>query len=108
VKPPATIRVDDDLVTIEDNATGLGVTIEGYPYSADYKRDRIRLARNTRRSAKRENLAHEVLHKIWEKAGLSERYATKTEEYIITSLAGLLTDVLRDNPALVEFLTEQD
>lgn len=103
---PTKILVDGEEVVVEWDAK-LGRIPQGYPTGADYKGNRIRMSKHVRRNAARENLMHELMHKLWEAGGLTEEYKSSTEEYIITTLAGRLTDLLRDNPELVEFLTEE-
>lgn len=100
------IQVEDDEVQIEWDAN-LGKLASGHPIGADYKKNRIRVAAGTRHSVKREHIVHELLHKLWEKSGLTKHYSNTTEEVVITSLTGWLVEVLRDNPELVEFLTEE-
>lgn len=56
---------------------------------------------------KRENLFHELLHAVWEKAKLDETYARSTEEFVISSLGGWLLDTLKDNPDLRDYLFEE-
>ena len=100
------VKVEDDEVSVQWDAK-LGRMPQGYPWGADFHKDRIRIAAHTRKAAAREHMLHELLHKIWEKSGLTDSYARTTEEFIITCLTGWLVDILRDNPELVEFITEE-
>lgn len=99
------IRVEDDIVKVEWGVR-LSRMAGGYPTGGDYKKDHIRLGPGARKAVLRENVVHELLHKLWDKSELSNDYSDKTEEYILSSLSGWLLDTLRDNPALREFLFE--
>lgn len=104
---PDRIKVDRDEVVIKWDQR-VKKTADGYPAGATYRSNTVEIDKYGRSASKREWLMHELLHKLWEAGGLGERYATTTEEYIITVLSGQLVDMLRDNPELVEFLTEGD
>lgn len=53
-----------------------------------------------------ETLLHETLHAVWSGTGLPTVDALDAhEEQVVRSLAALLYDTLRDNPALVAYLT---
>ncbi len=57
-------------------------------------------------AAKKETLLHEVLHQCLFMAG--QENDTKVEERIVRAMAMVLIAVLRDNPALVTYLTSQE
>lgn len=87
-------------------AKALGKMTEGYPYGGDWKPGTIRMGEGVRRSVEPELLLHELMHELWHVSKLSKEYKKADEENIITVMAGRITELLRDNPALVEFLTE--
>lgn len=54
----------------------------------------------------RETLVHELLHALWDVAGLPSRDTERVgQEETVDALASGLTLLLRDNPALVKYLT---
>lgn len=53
----------------------------------------------------RDTLLHEVLHAICSLTGVSKDLEDDEEEKAVNRIAPALLDVLRRNPALVEFLT---
>lgn len=57
--------------------------------------------------AAREVLLHEALHACWVASNLHRTSAAPREEQVVGSLAPILLEVLRNNPALVRYLTEK-
>lgn len=60
----------------------------------------IRIKNGMPESLERETFVHELLHAVWDCAGLP----TKNEEKIIDRLATSLTDAFLDNPQLKDVL----
>ena len=60
---------------------------------------------------KRETLLHELLHAVWYQTPLDRRYdddaPDSVGEEIVYTLASRLLSLLRDNPKLVEYLTQE-
>lgn len=56
-------------------------------------------------SLQRETMLHETLHACWDQTALRALDVDEHQELIITALSPLLVGLLRDNPALVEYLT---
>lgn len=100
------IRFEDEVVEVEWDKKDLPRMPGGYPQGGEYKNNTIKLSAYLRKSVIREWVLHEALHKVWEQAGLRDRYAATTEEYILSSLDGRICDLLRDNPDLVKLLVE--
>lgn len=103
--PPKKIKVGDTDVAV-DYADNLGRFKEGYRVSGTYQRDRIKLVKGQHPLNERATLLHELMHKLWERAGLHHHLSAKTEELVLFVLDMWLVTVLRDNPALVEYLLE--
>lgn len=57
-------------------------------------------------TAVRETLLHEALHACWETSGLAAHEVAEHTEQVITALAPQLLHLLRANPDLVAYLTE--
>jgi hypothetical protein len=59
----------------------------------------------------RETFLHELLHALWNRSGLNTRCddgpPDSPGELIIQDIAGPLLALLRDNPAVVRYLTEK-
>ena len=51
---------------------------------------------------------HEVLHVLCDQSGLNIRLGSEREEDVIQSIEHLLLGVIRDNPALIAYLTAPD
>jgi hypothetical protein len=104
MSPPAIILIDGFAYRVtrampEGSESGHG------QYDADKQRICVRLglAPHYERSV----VLHEVMHGLWEHAGLTaEGRAQPTEEEVVSALSYRLLEVLRSNPALVRYLTE--
>jgi hypothetical protein len=66
---------------------------------------RILIAGDCHRSQDRETLLHELLHAAWTNTALDQDHDAEAQERIVASLAPWLLGTLRDNPALVGYLT---
>jgi hypothetical protein len=77
---------------------------EGYGFAGSYYRNVIKVAPNMPTDLTRRTIFAELIHYCFERAGLRERYATTTEEFIIHEFEPWLSQVLAENPALREFL----
>jgi hypothetical protein len=98
---PSSIRVgyrDYDLVVVSP----LNAEAEGAFGRHSSTACRIEVRTDTKPAETADTLIHETLHAVWNVAGLQ---AKDSEERIVTSLAHQLTQVIRDNPELVAYLT---
>lgn len=105
---PKVIFLDEDRIDILwEQKLGSFDGKGGHEPGGDYGRSRIRMGKGMPRRMLRGVLMHESLHGVWERA-LGDRYSEATEEVIVDYLAPWILDMLRRNPDLVEFLTEDD
>ena len=65
----------------------------------------IELNSELKESMKAETLLHEILHVIWELAGLRGLTRRGREEDMVQAIGHLLTQTLRDNPGLRRMFT---
>jgi len=74
----------------------------------DASQQEIRLRPGMAPGYARHILTHELLHALWEHAGLTAAGGPLEtfEEQVVTALAHRLHTFLRDNPAFVAFVTE--
>lgn len=91
-------------VVVDDPDVGdRGTNGETYP-----ERCRILIGPHQVESARRETLLHEAIHAVWHTTGLGSHPDIEDhEELIIDSLAAPMLALLRDNPHLVSYLTDQ-
>lgn len=57
---------------------------------------------------KRDTVFHEVIHTAVSTVGLSDEWGIDKEEAVVRRLTPTLLSILRDNPALVAYLTAAD
>lgn len=69
-----------------------------------YNHQTIFISPNQHAERAGDTLLHEVLHAVWDLSGF-DQVADLNEENIVRSIATWLTLVLKDNPKLVEFIT---
>ena len=94
-------------IRLLDLNTAIDRAANGFNYGATLKSQlEIQLAIGQAPGNLRDTLLHEVLHACWHTAGLSSGAAD--EEEVCARLATLFLSVLRENPQLVAFLTEED
>ncbi len=69
----------------------------------------ILIRRKQAPSVKRETLMHELLHAIIYASGMVHHFKLDhdTEEELVSALSPWILQLLRDNPYLVEYLTER-
>ena len=79
------------------SATSKHADSNGY---IDYNKTELLIRPGQSATRERETVMHEVLHAIWDLAGLSD-------ENIVNRISPLLLDTLRRNPHLVDFLLEK-
>lgn len=71
----------------------------------DYERVTLFIRTKGKTGAEQANtLLHELHHAIWDEAGIK---ADDTEERIITLTANVLTQVIRDNPEVFDWIAEK-
>jgi len=58
--------------------------------------------------ALRDTLLHESLHAIWGQTTLNKKYSDEEEEEALLALSPRILSLIRDNPKLVSFLTEEE
>lgn len=83
-------------------------TINGNDYGDCHPPEcRIRVASDVDIQQIRDTLLHELLHALWSESALGSGEGL-CEESVVRQLATSLLATLRDNPALVRFLTEKE
>jgi hypothetical protein len=104
-KPPSRLRVGAHtyVVGMLDDLIPRGAQGETYPEHL-----RIYLADSLAPTREREVLLHEAFHAVWQGTSLrtEESGLGGYEEQVISALAPVLLDLLRDNPEFVAYLTE--
>lgn len=70
-----------------------------------YRHQRIYITPNMTHQQASDTLLHEVLHAIWNEAGL-DHIPDLNEETIVRTIATWLRAVIVDNPDFVEFITD--
>lgn len=111
VRRPKVILVDGVRLPVTWRKLGQfaqGYALGGYYYPKARGGPRISITAFGSRNTQRVALVHEVLHDVWRRAGLHLRFKTTTEELVIDELSSWFVRVLRDNPQLVRYLTEED
>jgi hypothetical protein len=102
---PTSIRIGahDYTVKLDPEVGYRGANGETYPERLD-----ILIAEGLAATREREVLLHESLHGLWQGTDLrtEESGLQGYEEQVITALAPVLLDMLRDNPGLVSYLCE--
>jgi hypothetical protein len=102
---PDRIHVDGQVVRIRW-LRSIGQFAVGYEIGGDYGGNVIRVAKGQTRNGQRAVVVHELMHHCVERAGL--KMPAKEEEQFINAIDAFLLAALRENPALVEWLTETD
>jgi hypothetical protein len=79
---------------------------QGYSVGGDIDlaANRIRIASTQPRVSQQTALEHELLHYCFRRGGV--KLGARLEEYVIDGIAGFQVVLLKENPELVEFLTE--
>jgi hypothetical protein len=97
---PTSVKVGPHTYTVLSKTRAQMPLIDGEKSNGYYDRDalEIGLLRGMRLSKTQENLLHEALHAIWPSG-----YGF--EEEIILELTPRLLELIRQNPALTDFLT---
>jgi hypothetical protein len=106
MKAPATLSIDPGTVAVRGDAIACRAAGVTGQYMDD---DRAIMYDNERPyDVVAETLLHEVLHALWENAGLNylvdSREPKSKGERLITALAPRLLSFLRDNPDFVRYL----
>lgn len=70
--------------------------------------EQIRVRATATPRVKRETLLHETLHAATFFTGMSEELSKRAEERLVNRLAPVLLMILRDNPSLVRYLTDDE
>jgi len=101
---PKQIKVAANIVDIESWPIG-----EAFPEGryGDFTQSllKIRVSDGTKLSISQNTLLHEVLHSIYHAYNM---YSEDDEERTVTAMANGLIQVLQDNPALVNFLMDEE
>lgn len=98
-----TYRVSINLVEMLERCREQGEDLLGF---CDTKQLKIHVDPAQADGMARETLLHEILHAVADATGLADGWGDD-EESTIRRLSPALLQVLRDNPGLVEFLTDQ-
>lgn len=104
-KRPERILVDGQVVKVRW-LRSIGEFQPGYEVGGDYGDNVIRVAKGQTRNGQRAVVIHELMHHCVERAGI--RLPAKEEEKFINAIDSFLLAALRENPLLVEWLTEAD
>lgn len=99
------IHVDGRIVRVRW-LRSIGTFAAGYEVGGDYGDSTIRILTGQTRNAQRAVFLHELLHHCVERAGL--KLPAREEERFINAVDSFLLAALRENPDLVEWLTETD
>lgn len=99
------VSVDGTDVSIEWDAR-LG-RIGQYPKAGDYHRGKVRVSGGMMLRQEQVTVMHELMHHLWERTQLSNFLSSNTEELVLATLDSWIVQMLRDNPELVSFLTEE-
>lgn len=86
----------------------LGQLSQGYGLAGLHNGSHIKMGVGLTRNQKRATLFHELMHEIWARANMSQRFTKKQEEDILSGIDIWIVSMLRENPKLVQFLTEED
>lgn len=110
MKPPKSVKIGPHKFTVEydaracDTAGVVGACLEDEA--------RIILDPQQAKTQQRETLLHETLHGVWGQTWMDNPYPdgdSKGEgELMVKELASRFLLLLRDNPRLIAFLTEED
>lgn len=89
-------------------------TVKEYPKDEEnnygacvYRHQEIYISRNQNAQRAADTLLHEVMHAIWDAAGL-EAVPDLHEEVVVRMMSTWLTGVLNDNKAFREFITNPE
>jgi hypothetical protein len=111
LKPPKRIKVgpvsyelSSSRAEINEASVSEKVSLIGY---ADHSLLKIILHPDMAAGRKREVLLHETLHCLTTLAGINAELDEDDEEKFVNRLAPVLLDLLRRNPRLVGYLTDQ-
>jgi hypothetical protein len=107
MKPPSLVVVGGEAVPITA-ADNLGRFDGGYRVSGDYKNKRVRYVKGQTPENERATVLHELMHYLWERGRLEEFLSVKTEELVLVVLDSWLMKLLKENPALREYLFEEE
>lgn len=100
---PSTVRVGSHVYTVEEKASINKDKRYGECHVGNLS---ILIRKDTVPSKKREIVLHEILHAAWEAGGL-QLLKQVTEEDAVDRFAYVMLGVLRSNPDLVTYLTEE-
>ena len=103
---PPTVRVGPYTYSIVMDRVLVHAVDSGANGTTSPELQRISVDPDRGRDAVAKTVLHEVLHAVWTNAG--DRGDKVDEETAIRTLSAGLLGVLRDNPALVAYLTEVD
>jgi hypothetical protein len=102
---PSTVSVDGEDVQIEWDAV-LG-RAGRFPKAGDYHKGKIRVSHGMTKRNEKGTLLHELLHHLWERAGLRRQYSDTTEENVVDSLTSWLFETVKANPEVLAYLREE-
>jgi len=93
-----TVKLDDSLIDDRTNDGAWGLT--------RHQDQEILLKGSLHPMQHAETLTHEMLHVVWGLTALRKDFVRDDQEKIVTALAPIMLMVLRDNPALLRYLTK--
>lgn len=103
MRPPAYLYAGPHRLTFESDPV---LSDEGKMGEADTDRNTIRYAEGYPLSQEQESILHETLHVAFVQTGLRDELGIEYEEAVIGRLSPVLLQIVRDNPALIEYLTQ--
>ena len=95
-----TVKIGYRSFSIEPFPNGFCDKLDG---QTDFENLTVRLNAGSLPPVKSCTLLHEILHVIWDDASLKDEDG---EERVITALANGLSQVIRDNPDVIKFITQ--
>lgn len=109
MKLPSKVKINTYNYTIKEveNPSWNGGDAWGY---CDYDNQEIVIKKNATEERKRYVVLHEILHAIFESvhASPASMRADEIEEYYVVHSAPMIVSLLRENPALLKYLTHKD
>jgi hypothetical protein len=102
-RPPRKVTCDGEVIEIRIGKEPSRAA-EGYGFSGSYRNNVVTVAPNQPLDLVRRSVFAELLHYCFERADLRKRYKITTEEFIVHEFEPWLSQMLSENPALVEFL----
>ena len=105
MKRPTKVTLDQHTCRIQWSPKEIGRLSQGYRVSGEHEPGLIRIGPGLSRRYEKVTLLHELLHEVFNRARV--KLPMKQEEYVLNNIDEWVYLMLRDNPALVAYLTEE-